>query len=84
MLEELRRTARFIQFAVVAAMEAVQKSGLDIESIAPMCGVEIGSGVSVGPRWGGNSDDYRWVRGCCNALGGRVVLCRSVVINPKR
>jgi 3-oxoacyl-(acyl-carrier-protein) synthase len=44
-LEELRRTARFIQFAVVAAMEAVQKSGLDIESIAPMCGVEIGSGM---------------------------------------
>ena len=45
MLEELRRTARFIQFAVVAAMEAVQQSGLDIESIAPMCGVEIGSGM---------------------------------------
>ena len=43
--KELRRTARFIQFAVVAAMEAVQQSGLDIESIAPMCGVEIGSGM---------------------------------------
>jgi 3-oxoacyl-[acyl-carrier-protein] synthase II len=42
--KELRRTARFIQFAVVAAMEAVQQSGLDIESIAPMCGVEIGMG----------------------------------------
>ena len=43
--KEARRTSRFILFAYQAALEAVKHSGLDIETIAEMVGVEIGSGI---------------------------------------
>lgn len=44
--KEIRRTSRFIIFALKAAMEAVQNSGLEItEANANQIGVEIGSGI---------------------------------------
>lgn len=43
--KEVRRTSKFIQYAVVAAQEAITQSGLDINSISESCGVEIGSGM---------------------------------------
>ncbi len=44
--KEVRRTSRFISFAVKAALEALQHSGLEInESNANSIGVEIGSGI---------------------------------------
>ena len=44
--KELRRTSRFIVFALKAATEAVQHAGLDInESNSNRIGVEIGSGI---------------------------------------
>ena len=44
--KEVRRTSRFISFAVKAAMEALNHSGLEInESNANSIGVEIGSGI---------------------------------------
>ncbi len=44
--KEIRRTSRFIIFALKAAMEAVRNSGLEItEANANDIGVEIGSGI---------------------------------------
>ncbi len=43
--KEARRMSRFLQFAIVAAKEAVLDSGLDIEKDADSIGVGIGSGV---------------------------------------
>lgn len=43
--KEVRRTARFILFATVAAVEAVKDSGLNIELEAERVGVEVGSGM---------------------------------------
>ena len=44
--KEIRRTSRFIIFALKAAMEAVRHSGLEItEANANDIGVEIGSGI---------------------------------------
>ena len=44
--KELRRTSRFIVFALKAATEAVQHAGLDIsDTNANRVGVEIGSGI---------------------------------------
>ena len=44
--KEIRRTSRFIIFALKAAMEALKDSGLEItESNANHIGVEIGSGI---------------------------------------
>jgi 3-oxoacyl-[acyl-carrier-protein] synthase II len=43
--KEARRTSRVIQFALIAAREAVADSGLDTASIADDVGVIIGSGI---------------------------------------
>ncbi len=43
--KEVRRTSRFILLAIIAALEAVQDSGLAIEPEAQSIGVEIGSGI---------------------------------------
>ncbi|MFN2451563.1 MAG: beta-ketoacyl-ACP synthase II [Candidatus Dormibacteria bacterium] len=43
--KEARRTARNIQFALVAAREAVADSGLDIRALGPDAGVCIASGI---------------------------------------
>lgn len=43
--KEVRRTSKFILFAVAAAKEALDQSGLDIAPIAEQVGVEIGSGI---------------------------------------
>jgi 3-oxoacyl-[acyl-carrier-protein] synthase II len=43
--KEARRTSRFILFAVVAAMEALKHSGLDVSKEADDIGVELGSGI---------------------------------------
>lgn len=44
--KEIKRTARFVQFALVAAKEAVEDSGLDFQNTNPYrAGVIIGSGV---------------------------------------
>ncbi len=43
--KEARRTSRFITFAVGAALEAIQDSGLDVHKEADWVGVEIGSGI---------------------------------------
>ena len=44
--KEVRRTSKFISFAVKASMEALRHSGLDInDSNANSIGVEIGSGI---------------------------------------
>lgn len=43
--KEVRRTSLFIQYAVIAAKEAIAQAGLDVASIANDCGVEIGSGM---------------------------------------
>lgn len=43
--KELRRTSRFILFAVYAAMQAVKDAGLDVSAEADQIGVDIGSGV---------------------------------------
>jgi 3-oxoacyl-[acyl-carrier-protein] synthase II len=43
--KEIRRTAKFIQYAVVAATEALNDSGLKISDDAENVGVEIGSGM---------------------------------------
>lgn len=44
--KEVRRTSRFISFALKAAMEALHHSGLTIsDDNAPTIGVEIGSGI---------------------------------------
>ncbi len=44
--KEIRRTSRFIIFALKAATEAIKHSGLEItDSNAPRVGVEIGSGI---------------------------------------
>jgi 3-oxoacyl-[acyl-carrier-protein] synthase II len=44
-VKEVRRSSRFILFAVTAAMQAVKDSGISIEPIADQIGVEIGSGI---------------------------------------
>jgi len=45
-VKELRKVARFIQFAVVASREAVQQAGLNLNSIdKKRFGVMIGSGI---------------------------------------
>ncbi len=45
-LKEARRTPKFSQFAVAAATEAVQASGLDLKVEDPAClGIEIGSAL---------------------------------------
>lgn len=44
--KEIRRTDRFTQYAVVAAGEAVQDSGIDLQALAPSrAGVFIGTGM---------------------------------------
>ncbi|MFC1770282.1 beta-ketoacyl-ACP synthase II [Candidatus Margulisiibacteriota bacterium] len=43
--KEVRRTSKFILYALVAVAEAVKDSGLDIEKEADEIGVEIGSGI---------------------------------------
>ena len=43
--KDARRMSMFIQFALVAAKEAVKDSGLDVVAEAEMIGVGIGSGV---------------------------------------
>ncbi len=43
--KEVRRTSRFILLAIIAALDAVKDSGLDIASEAENIGVEIGSGI---------------------------------------
>jgi 3-oxoacyl-[acyl-carrier-protein] synthase II len=43
--KELRRTSRFIIYGVVAALEALEDSKLDIEKNANRIGVEVGSGI---------------------------------------
>ena len=43
--KEVRRTSRFVLLAVVAALEALKMSGLDMTDIAERVGVEIGSGI---------------------------------------
>lgn len=43
--KDARRMARFIQFALVAAKEAVEDAGMDVEADADEVGVLIGSGV---------------------------------------
>ena len=44
--KEMRRTPRFVQFAIGAAIEAVQQSGLDFQKVDPYrIGVIIGSGI---------------------------------------
>jgi len=43
---ETRRTARFVQFSLAAAQEAIETSGIDLSVFDPFrCGVIIGSGV---------------------------------------
>lgn len=45
---EARRTARFTQFALKAAIEAFEQSGLDMAKIDPLrCGVNIASGIGA-------------------------------------
>jgi 3-oxoacyl-[acyl-carrier-protein] synthase II len=46
--KELRRTDRFIQFALIAAAEALQSSGLDLAALNP-----VRTGTSVGVGLGG-------------------------------
>ncbi len=43
--KELRRTSRFIIYGVVAALEALKDSKLEIEKEANHIGVEVGSGI---------------------------------------
>ena len=43
--KEVRRSSKFILLAVVAALEAVKNSGLDIAAEANDIGVEVGSGI---------------------------------------
>lgn len=43
--KEARKMAKFMQFAVIAAKEAVEDSGLDVESEANKIGVIVGSGI---------------------------------------
>lgn len=44
--KEIRRTPRFVQFALAAAVEAVRQSGIDLKGIDPYrVGVIIGSGI---------------------------------------
>jgi len=43
--KEVRRTSRFVLLGVVAALEAVKDSGLDISKEADLIGVEVGSGI---------------------------------------
>ena len=43
--KEARRMSKFMQFASVAALEAVKDSGLDIAKDAARIGVHIGSGI---------------------------------------
>ena len=43
---EMRRMDRFVQFGVVAGIEAIKDSGLEISEVnAPMIGVYVGSGI---------------------------------------
>jgi len=45
-IKDRRRTARFVQFALVAANEAIKNSHLDLKTIDPFrAGVVIGSGI---------------------------------------
>ena len=41
----MRRTSRFILLGVVAAIQALEDSGLDINKEAHQIGVEVGSGI---------------------------------------
>lgn len=43
--KEVRRTSKFILFAVAAATEAVKNSGIEIQQYPDRVGVEIGSGI---------------------------------------
>src|SRR5262249_22994868 len=44
--KEVRRMDRFVQFAIVAANEAVVDSGIDFAKLDPFrCGVIVGSGI---------------------------------------
>jgi 3-oxoacyl-[acyl-carrier-protein] synthase II len=43
--KEVRRTSKFILYAVAAAIEAVEDSGLNIKESAESIGVEVGSGI---------------------------------------
>jgi len=43
--KDIRKTSRFILFALLAAQEAIADSGLDIASAPERVGVEIGSGI---------------------------------------
>lgn len=43
--KDVKKTARFIQFALAAAKEAVEDSGLDIKAEAEQVGTIIGSGI---------------------------------------
>ncbi len=43
--KEVRRTSRFILLGVVAAIQALEDSGLDINKEAHQIGVEVGSGI---------------------------------------
>ena len=43
--KDVRRTSKFIMYAVIAARQAVLVSGLDIKNEAEEIGVEIGSGI---------------------------------------
>ena len=45
--KEARRTERFIQFALAAASQAVEDSGLDIAAMPDDVGVMIGSGAAA-------------------------------------
>ncbi len=43
---EARRTARFTQFALFAAKEAIKEAGLDMDKVGPYrCGVNVSSGI---------------------------------------
>ncbi len=45
-VKEIRRTPRFVQFALVSAQEALEDSGLDLNKVnLDRCGVIIGSGI---------------------------------------
>lgn len=43
--KEARRTSKFVMLAVIAARQALEQSGYDVEANANRIGVEIGSGI---------------------------------------
>ena len=64
--QEIRKTDKFSQFAVAAAKEAIEDSGLDMEKEDPYrVGCSVGSGIgsiqAMEREWRSTGDDLRYL-----------------------